>query len=443
MQYHIVPTDYQILCVNDNGEVYSWACLVYKSTAQNWSLHLYDPSRAAAKRIEIETADPAAGKWLITEPIELSKYGNRHITRYNDGRHALFAFDTDDQNTVFYVKELAFFKSYEDAKVWINDADGVPHPIKPHTSISLETEQSLSENGMLYRHFEHEKTGTWHFDKSERALAVTYMKDYYRHGEYVVGNWRLAPRFVSSKSNMLYLNPRHEHNKYEISIITEGKAEITCGSKIYELDKGYIVFIPKNYTHLYRSVGEVPLQMVTVHFLIPDIEKIGSKSIAMDKNETELLDIICRDMSASFGVMQNDSPVEMTATAKKLFEVFFEYVMNSISLNSNIEKTDTIIFKKAVQYMNTNIHRKLNVREIATACITCKTKLTDVFNMYTQMSCMKYFINLKMERARQLIISGKSCAEAAEMLGFSSQAYFSKCFKLYFGVVPSNIVKTL
>ena len=148
-------------------------------------------------------------------------------------------------------------------------------------------------------------------------------------------------------------------------------------------------------------------------------------------------------MSASFGVKENDAPLEMTATAKKLFEVFFEYVMNSLSLNSSMEKSDTIIFNKAVQYMNANIHRKVDIHEIAKACISCKTKLTDVFNKYTQMSCMKYFTNLKMERARQLLISGKSCVEASEMLGFSSQAYFSKCYKLYYGVVPSNTHKLI
>ena len=163
----------------------------------------------------------------------------------------------------------------------------------------------------------------------------------------------------------------------------------------------------------------------------------------MDKIETELLNIIRLDIENAYGITANEPPVEMTVTAKKLFEVFFEYVMNSLSLNSSMEKSDTIIFNKAVQYMNANIHRKVDIHEIATACISCKTKLTDVFNKYTQMSCMKYFTNLKMERARQLLISGKSCVEASEMLGFSSQAYFSKCYKLYYGVVPSNTHKLI
>ena len=43
-----------------------------------------------------------------------------------------------------------------------------------------------------------------------------------------------------------------------------------------------------------------------------------------------------------------------------------------------------------------------------------------------------------MERAKELLESGKSVTEAAECLGYSSIHPFSRAYKNYFGVCPSG-----
>lgn len=443
LNYPVIPKDYQTVCIETKDIVYSFACIVYKSTVPDWQLHLYDPSSATAKRIEIESKMREPGKWIVSEPIELSKYGCRHILRYNDGRHGLFAFSTYDRNAVFYVRELAFFITYEDAKNWIIDKEGVPHPNGRYTSIMLDCEENLEKNGMLYENIEPYKTGNCFFSKTEQALTVTYTAEDYITGGYSVGHWRLAPRFVKSKSNMLYLNPRHEHTSYEISAVLSGACEITVRGKIFVLEAGQLVFIPKNYFHIYRSVSDAPLKMVTVHFEIPNIETGVSKAVTMRQKEIELLKLLCDDMQENCSGALNDLPAEMSATSQKLFEVFFEYVMTNGYDMEPLVSRDTVIFRNAVRYMKNNLQNKLNVKEITAECAVCKTTLNNVFEKFVQMGCMKYFTVLKMERARQLLLSGKSCYEVSKELGYPSQAYFSKRFKLHFGVVPSNVERRM
>lgn len=48
--------------------------------------------------------------------------------------------------------------------------------------------------------------------------------------------------------------------------------------------------------------------------------------------------------------------------------------------------------------------------------------------------------NMRLERARQLLEKKAATAsEAAYVCGFSSPGYFSKCFKDYFGMLPSEV----
>jgi len=456
---NITPTKFRIVSSVTNEDVYLWACLVYKTTASNWQLQLYDPSHGYAKPITVHTENKKPNTWLVTKPINLLKHNNCHVSRYNEGRHGHFSFDTHDRNAVFYLKEMVFFRTAEDAEKWWWDEFSIPHPFCEHTSISLENEQALSKNGMLFKNRQNPHfTGNLSFNQTEQALEITYTDEEYYIGEHKLGHWCACPRFVPIKSNMLYLNERHEHSSHEICVVVAGQAEITALStstgekcKIYTLCVGELALIPSGCFHLYRSVGKQPLKMVSLHFTVPELYSKNLAILTMGNRENELFKLIISDMTATFGEFADKASIEMTKTAKKLCEVFCEYLIENISVTAmakrssehSLEENYSMIFNTVVQYMNNNLHRKLTVKELVTACATCKTTLTKVFRQYAQTGCMKYFTTLKFERAYQMLASGKSCAYVAESLGFSSQAYFTKCFKQYYGIVPSAVERKM
>lgn len=455
---NITPTKLRTVTGITNEDVYLWACLVYKTTASNWQIHLYDPAHPI-KRITVHTDNKKPDRWLITKPIDLLKHGNNHVSRYNDGRHGHFVFDTDERDAVFYLKELAFFKTEEDAKKWSTDSLGIPHPLCEHTSLSLESEEALSKNGILYKNRQrHPFTGLWSFNGAEEALEVVYAEPEYYINTQKLGHFCVCPRFLPAKSNMLYLNDRHEHTTHEICVITSGRAEITCRStasidpcRLYQLNPGELALIPNGAYHLYRSVGKEPLKMVSLHFTAPELGISNLTIFNMGNREKELFNLIISDMDSNFGELADNKSVEMTSTAKKLCEVLCEYVIRNLSTRlmsdqssrCSLEKNYSMIFSTVVKYMNNNLSRKLTIKEIETACAACKTTLTKVFAQYAQMGCMKYFTSLKLERAHEMLSSGMSCSDVAENLGFSSQAYFTKCFKQHYGIVPSEVERKI
>ena len=69
------------------------------------------------------------------------------------------------------------------------------------------------------------------------------------------------------------------------------------------------------------------------------------------------------------------------------------------------------------------------------------TTVKNIFSYYTGRGCITYFNELKLDKAKELLSEGQSCAHVSNALGFSSQAYFSKRFKQMFGSLPSDIKK--
>jgi AraC-like DNA-binding protein len=60
-----------------------------------------------------------------------------------------------------------------------------------------------------------------------------------------------------------------------------------------------------------------------------------------------------------------------------------------------------------------------------------------IFKQETGRAPGDYFIEMKMNRAKQLLLADKSIQEAADLLGFDSAYYFSRLFKSRIGIAPS------
>lgn len=115
------------------------------------------------------------------------------------------------------------------------------------------------------------------------------------------------------------------------------------------------------------------------------------------------------------------------------------YEQPNLLVLSNSTRTDAILFKEAVNFMNTNIDNNLSIPQIAKHCHVSSSTLKQTFSKYANLSVHQYFLLLKITNATKLLKSGKSPSTVAELLGFSSPSYFSTIYKRETGSSPSSI----
>ena len=64
--------------------------------------------------------------------------------------------------------------------------------------------------------------------------------------------------------------------------------------------------------------------------------------------------------------------------------------------------------------------------------------------MYLHNSPKSYLLNIKLQKSKELIRENQyTISEIADMLGFSSIHYFSRLFKKYFDLSPSEYAKEI
>ncbi len=94
---------------------------------------------------------------------------------------------------------------------------------------------------------------------------------------------------------------------------------------------------------------------------------------------------------------------------------------------------------RAARYINDNISGVIRVEELALSLGVDRMYLRNLFVKYTGMSTMEYVMHTRMERAKVLLGNKHlSVTKIADEVGYPDILSFSKAFKKYSGVCPSE-----
>ncbi len=91
----------------------------------------------------------------------------------------------------------------------------------------------------------------------------------------------------------------------------------------------------------------------------------------------------------------------------------------------------------ALNLMHQEPARPWQLEDLAKSCGVSRTKLGDRFNQILGVAPMRYMLEWRMFKARELLANDKiSIAQVAERVGYSSEFSFSKAYKRVFGEAP-------
>ncbi|MBT5424692.1 MAG: helix-turn-helix transcriptional regulator, partial [Bacteroidetes bacterium] len=135
--------------------------------------------------------------------------------------------------------------------------------------------------------------------------------------------------------------------------------------------------------------------------------------------------------------------------ASSLVKLYFLELFIHLSRNLKIEK-DLILTKpdqyvvKALQFIHNNFLEDPSVEDIAAYCGISDRYLRKMFFGQTGMQIVEYKHKLRMQMAFELLKDpDQRFTEIAYRCGYSTQQYFCKVFKDYFGKSPGEMRKEL
>ncbi|MBR4910880.1 MAG: AraC family transcriptional regulator [Clostridia bacterium] len=244
----------------------------------------------------------------------------------------------------------------------------------------------------------------------------------------------------------------HNHNNFEANVVLSGELEVTIQNNVIKLTKGDMIFWPADMTHNNRAL-EDGTRFIAVHFGLSNNTFIKNNIVFRHLGQDELATVKLfmneaqkgsspKNGLADIAAKQDEAgkPKDGAAAIPLLESLILLSVENSHNLQLS-EDFSAQVFRRAFNAMNSNLSSELTVPEIAKLCGVCQTTLKKAFSRHAGKGIKKYYNELRIEAAKNMLESGKNITETAFSLGFSSSSYFSQFFKNNTGENPKVYLK--
>lgn len=109
-------------------------------------------------------------------------------------------------------------------------------------------------------------------------------------------------------------------------------------------------------------------------------------------------------------------------------------------LQSHVRKSKAILFEQIDDYVKLNKYSQLSINDIAMKFHVSPSYVSRVIKNATQITFVQYYTRLRIQEACRLMESQPDMKfkEVSDLLSFSDQHYFSKVFKEYTGLSPTD-----
>jgi two-component system response regulator YesN len=141
-------------------------------------------------------------------------------------------------------------------------------------------------------------------------------------------------------------------------------------------------------------------------------------------------------------VRENNNHYQFIVEAQDLEELrkwFFDFVREYTELFFADARGDrSPSLKKALSYINENLHKPLQLSEVASFIQVSESHLSSNFKRKMGLSFVTYVHQLRIKEAKHLLEQGEMVYRISERLGYENPSYFSKVFKKQEGMSPDQ-----
>lgn len=265
--------------------------------------------------------------------------------------------------------------------------------------------------------------------------------------------------YMELPKNFYYEGERHDF--WEMVYIDKGEMICTAGKNRFVLKNGEMTFHkPNEYHNLSGNNSVAPnIGILTFQCRSKAMKEFEGKIFRLNSEEKSLLSALFSEGLSCFQLvdptnplLQNMKPVEPSPFGgrqmiKNLLEIFLIRLCRNKDSLPKVMRQSYVIdgvdvpydVKEILDFLLSNIYGKITVSDVAQAVGKGESTVKQLFSLYRNNGIMKYYNSLKMKEAKRLIREGHyNMTQISDLLHFDSPQYFSKCFKAYAKMTPSE-----
>ena len=243
-----------------------------------------------------------------------------------------------------------------------------------------------------------------------------------------------------------FYGPTKRHS-YLIHVIREGKGVFRSQEKEFPLHKNQAFLIRPEEVTYYEADSEDPWQYMWVGFHGYAAEKLVEK-IGFSEDDPV---VTFESVEGLYPIMMEMLEASQLTYSNYLIRLggFFRFLGRMIELGgkpgdrTKLEYPQGVYVKQAMLFIMSNYPEKIKIDALASQIGITRNYLTKSFQKELGVSPQEFLINIRMERAAELLTSTSlPINEVAAKVGYSDALAFSKKFKEEYNLSPKSYRET-
>ena len=265
----------------------------------------------------------------------------------------------------------------------------------------------------------------------------------------------------------------HWHPEIELTLILSGKMEYRINDQVYLIEAGQGLFGNSNTLHAGAQIENANCEYLSITFhprflygyegsvlyqkyveVITGNSGMGSVLLRSEIGwQAEILQRVLEiyEMSAESqdSVARQDLQSGTDAYELRvhmlLMEIWlrlYQYFEQTPQTKGNVNKSKHIRrLQQMILYLQTHSQEDLTLEDVAEHMNLCKNECCRFFKKNMNMTIVEYLTMLRIQNSLPLLDRGESVTNTANLVGFSSPAYFSQMFKRHMNMSPKDYQK--
>lgn len=222
--------------------------------------------------------------------------------------------------------------------------------------------------------------------------------------------------------------PDNAHSPASVNMHNYFRFENSLAAAIEEGDKTKLDALINSYSTI--TLGEIPGAFASPIFICMPLLAIMRRSAILggaDINDT----FKCYDQYADI-IIHQKAPADGILTMTEASYAFCNLVETKLSLGHHSTNA-----KKCVQYIRSNISKKITIDDLALVCGQSPRQVSRIFSICFNSGVSEFINAERVKLAKEFLSSSNAkLVDISNHLGFSNQSHFTKVFSQYTGCTP-------
>lgn len=226
---------------------------------------------------------------------------------------------------------------------------------------------------------------------------------------------------------------RHELKSQELIFNFSGRSTVHFNGKILQNEENTIRYLPKGGNREYTVSRQVRGECIDIFFQTD--RPVATEAFVAKCRQSDAVGLLFKKVFSLWVAKGEGYYFECMSLLYKIFA--------QLSKQNYIPEEQYQAIKPAIDYIQAHfLENNFTVEELAALCGISDSYLKKLFHKKFGMPTSKYIISLRIHYACDLLQTEHyTTSKVAELCGYSDIYFFSRQFKRYMGISPTQFVK--